>query len=56
VKPGLTGRWQVSGRSDVRGVDRTYIDLDYIGENSVISDLAIVARTVPEVLKRTGAH
>lgn len=56
VKPGLTGRWQVSGRSRVQGVDRTYIDLDYIGDNSVFSDLAIVARTVPEVLKRTGAH
>lgn len=56
VKPGLTGRWQVSGRSDVRGAARTYIDLDYIGKNSVISDLAIVVRTVPEVLRRTGAH
>ena len=56
VKPGLTGRWQVSGRSGIKGVDRTYIDLDYIGENSVVSDLAIVARTVPEVFKRTGAH
>jgi exopolysaccharide biosynthesis polyprenyl glycosylphosphotransferase len=56
VKPGLTGRWQVSGRSSIKGADRTYIDLDYIGENSVLSDLAIVARTVPEVFKRTGAH
>ena len=56
VKPGLTGRWQVSGRSDIKGVDRTYIDLDYVGENSVLSDLGIVARTVPEVFKRTGAH
>lgn len=56
VKPGLTGRWQVSGRSQIAGVDRAYIDLDYVGENSVFSDLAIVVRTVPEVVKRTGAH
>jgi lipopolysaccharide/colanic/teichoic acid biosynthesis glycosyltransferase len=56
VKPGLTGRWQVSGRADVKGHQRAYMDLDYIGDNSVISDLAIVAKTIPAVLKRTGAH
>lgn len=56
ARPGLTGHWQVSGRSDVRYPERAYMDLDYIGLNSILSDLGILARTVPAVLRRKGAH
>lgn len=56
VRPGVTGRWQVSGRSDVRYPERAFMDLDYIGNNSVLEDLAIILRTIPAVLARKGAH
>jgi len=56
VRPGVTGRWQVSGRSDVRYPERAFMDLDYIGNNSLADDLAIILRTVPAVLARRGAH
>lgn len=56
VRPGVTGRWQVSGRSDVRYPERAFMDLDYIGNNSLAEDLSILVRTVPAVLARRGAH
>ncbi len=56
VRPGVTGLWQVSGRSDVRYPERAFMDLDYIGNNSVAKDLRILLRTVPAVLGRKGAH
>lgn len=56
VRPGVTGLWQVSGRSDVRYPERAFMDLDYIGNNSFAKDLSILAHTVPAVLGRKGAH
>ncbi len=56
VRPGITGQWQVGGRSDVQYPERAFMDFDYIGGQSVISDLEIMARTVPSVLRRRGAH
>ncbi len=56
VRPGITGLWQVSGRSDVRYPERAFMDLDYIGNNSVLTDMSILVRTVPAVLARKGAH
>jgi lipopolysaccharide/colanic/teichoic acid biosynthesis glycosyltransferase len=56
VRPGLTGRWQVSGRSEIQYPERAFMELDYAGEYSVVSDLSIMARTVPAVLKRRGAQ
>lgn len=56
VLPGLTGIWQVSGRSTV-GFDRwVEMDLDYIERRSVWLDLWILLRTVPAVLSRRGAR
>lgn len=55
VKPGLTGIWQVSGRSDVRYADRVALDVDYIRNRSFLGDLGIMAKTVRVVLSRTGA-
>jgi exopolysaccharide biosynthesis polyprenyl glycosylphosphotransferase len=56
VKPGLTGHWQVSGRSEVQYPERAFMDIDYVGNNALRSDLSIIARTVPAVMRRRGAH
>ncbi len=56
VLPGLTGIWQVSGRSTV-GFDRWIaMDLDYIDRRSLRLDLRILLRTIPAVLSRRGAR
>jgi exopolysaccharide biosynthesis polyprenyl glycosylphosphotransferase len=55
-RPGLTGQWQVHGRSEVQYPERAYMDLDYIAGRSVLTDLDILVRTVPAVIRRTGAH
>jgi exopolysaccharide biosynthesis polyprenyl glycosylphosphotransferase len=56
VRPGVTGLWQVSGRSNVRYPERAFMDLDYIGKNSISKDVRILLRTLPAVLARKGAH
>ncbi|MCU1354289.1 MAG: putative undecaprenyl-phosphate glycosylphosphotransferase [Acidimicrobiales bacterium] len=55
VKPGMTGMWQVSGRSDTSFEDYTRLDLYYVDNWSLATDLAILAKTVPVVLLRRGA-
>jgi lipopolysaccharide/colanic/teichoic acid biosynthesis glycosyltransferase len=54
--PGITGRWQVSGRSKVGYPERAGIELDYVYQWSLLEDLRILVRTVPAVLRREGAH
>ena len=57
VQPGLTGQWQVSGRSDIADyARRVRLDMEYIRDQSVARDLQILFRTVPAVLSREGAH
>jgi lipopolysaccharide/colanic/teichoic acid biosynthesis glycosyltransferase len=56
LKPGLTGRWQVAGRSQIQYPQRAFMDLDYAGSNSIASDLSIMARTLPALVSRRGAH
>ncbi|CAN5804938.1 sugar transferase [soil metagenome] len=56
VKPGITGMWQVSGRSDTSFEDYTRLDLYYVDNWSLATDLAILAKTVPVVLLREGAR
>lgn len=56
VKPGLTGHWQVNGRSDVAYPERAQLDIDYINNWSLGKDLAILAGTASAVLRRRGAH
>lgn len=55
VKPGITGMWQVSGRSDTTFEDYTRLDLYYVDNWSLATDVAILAKTVPVVLLRRGA-
>jgi lipopolysaccharide/colanic/teichoic acid biosynthesis glycosyltransferase len=52
VKPGLTGLWQVSARGSVEMHHATPIDLEYVDHLSLLTDLKIVARTIPVLLAR----
>lgn len=56
VKPGITGLWQISGRSDVTYEERVRLDMYYIRNYTLWLDLLILWRTLPAVLKRKGAY
>lgn len=56
VKPGITGLWQVSGRSDLAWADAMRLDLSYVDNCSMTSDLVIIAKTVRSVFERRGAY
>ena len=55
VRPGLTGLWQVSGRSETTYDERVALDVEYVNERSYFKDLKIIALTVPAVLMSDGA-
>ena len=55
VRPGLTGLWQISGRNDTTYPERVELDRTYARTHSVLGDLGIILRTVPEVLNTRGA-
>jgi len=56
IKPGMTGAWQINGRSHVGYPDRADIELDYVRTWSLMRDLWILFKTLPGVLARRGAH
>ena len=56
VLPGITGVWQVSGRSDVSYEERVRLDMYYIRNWSIWLDLQILFQTLPAVLKGRGAY
>jgi exopolysaccharide biosynthesis polyprenyl glycosylphosphotransferase len=56
VKPGITGLWQISGRSDVTYEERVTLDMHYIRNYSIWLDLQILYQTVPKVLRGSGAY
>jgi len=56
VKPGMTGLWQVSGRSDVSYEGRVTLDMHYIRDYSLWFDLYILWQTIPAVLQKRGAY
>lgn len=56
VKPGLTGLWQVSGRSNLSWQDSVRLDLYYVENWSLTGDLLILLRTVRAVFRSTGAY
>ncbi|MCR5798936.1 MAG: sugar transferase [Lachnospiraceae bacterium] len=56
MKPGLTGMWQVSGRSDIQNFDEVVkLDLEYIDNWSMSMDMKILLKTIGAVLGRKGA-
>jgi exopolysaccharide biosynthesis polyprenyl glycosylphosphotransferase len=56
VKPGVTGLWQVSGRSDLPWDRAVRLDLSYVDNWSMVGDVLIVGKTLQAVLRRTGAY
>jgi exopolysaccharide biosynthesis polyprenyl glycosylphosphotransferase len=56
VLPGITGLWQVSGRSDLSWEDSVRLDLSYVENWSITNDLLIAAKTVRTVFAGTGAY
>jgi exopolysaccharide production protein ExoY len=56
VRPGLTGLWQVSGRSDVSYDSRVKLDTAYVDRMNLVTDLGILLKTVPAVLKSRGSY
>jgi len=55
VKPGITGLWQVSGRNRMTMRQALDLDVRYVETHSLGLDLSIIWRTIPVVLRRTGA-
>jgi len=56
VRPGITGLWQVSGRSDVGYEERVRLDMHYIRNWTIWLDIQLIIQTIPAVLRGTGAY
>ena len=56
VKPGITGLWQVSGRSDIGYDERVVLDATYIRHRSMWGDVVILWKTIGVVLMKKGAY
>jgi len=55
VRPGLTGLWQVKGRSDTTYEERVLLDVEYVQNQSFFRDVSIIVQTVPAILNSRGA-
>lgn len=53
-KPGITGVWQISGRSNVSFKDRMVMDMKYYHNKNVFNDIVIIAKTIFKTIKREG--
>jgi len=56
VRPGITGLWQISGRSDTSYKQRIYLDEQYISNRSFFYDLFLIIKTIPVMLFSKGAY
>jgi exopolysaccharide biosynthesis polyprenyl glycosylphosphotransferase len=56
IRPGVTGYWQINGRSQLSYADRVRLDMAYVGGWSLALDLTILARTLKVVFTRTDAY
>jgi lipopolysaccharide/colanic/teichoic acid biosynthesis glycosyltransferase len=56
VKPGVTGLWQVNGRSDLTWDESVRLDLSYVDNWSMASDLLLIAKTLKAVVASAGAY
>jgi lipopolysaccharide/colanic/teichoic acid biosynthesis glycosyltransferase len=55
MRPGISGLWQVSGRSLLPDADRIRLDIDYVDNWSLTRDLTVLAKTIPVVVTAKGA-
>ena len=55
VKPGITGPWQIRGRSKITFKDRLKMDIEYANKSSLKEDITILCKTFEKVLKKDGA-
>lgn len=56
VRPGITGLWQVSGRSETSYAQRVALDVAYVSQPSLLADMRILLKTPMAVISRRGAH
>ena len=56
VKPGLTGLWQISGRSDLPFDKQVLLDTAYVHTQSTTNDIKLIAKTIPAVISGKGAY
>ena len=56
VRPGLTGLWQISGRSNITGAERAQLDIYQIRTRSFLRDIKVLFLTIPAVIKGRGAY
>ncbi|MBO9196852.1 sugar transferase [Rhizobium sp. 16-449-1b] len=56
VRPGMTGLWQISGRSDTSYGTRVDLDVQYVSERSTWGDIVIMLKTIPAVLQTRGSY
>jgi exopolysaccharide production protein ExoY len=56
VRPGITGLWQVSGRSDLTFAERLAFDMDYVRKRGIRQDASILRRTIRAVISGRGAY
>ena len=56
IRPGLTGLWQISGRSDVCYATRIRMDEQYVDSRSLMMDVKIIAKTIPSMFFSNGAY
>jgi lipopolysaccharide/colanic/teichoic acid biosynthesis glycosyltransferase len=55
LRPGLTGLWQISGRSEVSFIDRLEMDMNYYQSRALKNDIKIIGKTIEKVIKKEGA-
>ena len=56
TNPGLTCLWQIGGRSDLSFEEQVGLDIDYLKQQNVLTDIEIIAKTVPAVINGKGAY
>lgn len=56
MKPGITGVWQSSGRSNIQYPERVYLEISYAANQSILKDLMIIFKTCFKVFKKEGAY
>ena len=54
--PGLTGLWQISGRSDLPFDKQVLLDTAYVNQQSAVNDIKLIAKTIPAVVSGKGAY